>query len=60
MSPPPKTAKAVIAALTEAFPDLPPALQAAARHIIDNPREVGVQSMRTLATRTSVHPNFFW
>ena len=59
MSSPPKTAKAVIAALTEAFPDMPPALQAAARHIIDHPREVGVQSMRTLATRTSVHPNAF-
>ena len=59
MSQPPKTAKAVIAALTEAFPDLPPALQAAARHIIEHPREVGVQSMRTLAGRTAVHPNAF-
>ena len=56
---PPKTAKAVIAALTEAFPDLPPALQAAARHIIDHPHEVGVQSMRALAVKTSVHPNAF-
>jgi len=41
----PRTAEAVIAALTEAYPDLPPALQAAARHIIDHPREVGVESM---------------
>jgi DNA-binding MurR/RpiR family transcriptional regulator len=49
----------VIAALTAVFPDLPPALQAAARYIIDNPREVGVKSMRTLATRASVHPNAF-
>jgi DNA-binding MurR/RpiR family transcriptional regulator len=59
MSQPPKSAKAVIAALTEAFPDMPPALQAAARHIIDHPREVGVQSMRSLAVKTSVHPNAF-
>ena len=59
MSQPPKTAKAVIAALTEAFPELSPALQVAARHIIDHPREVGVQSMRALATKTSVHPNAF-
>ena len=55
----PKTAEAVIAALTDAFPDMPRALQAAARHIIDHPREVGVQSMRTLAAKTSVHPNAF-
>ncbi|MDJ0950586.1 MAG: MurR/RpiR family transcriptional regulator [Alphaproteobacteria bacterium] len=59
MRQPPNTAKAVIAALTAAFPDLPPALQAAARHIIDHPREVGVQSMRALAAKTSVHPNAF-
>ena len=59
MNLPPKTAKATIAALTRAFPDLPPALQVAARHIIDHPREVGVQSMRALAVKTSVHPNAF-
>ena len=59
MTPPPESAKAVIAALTDAFPDLPPALQVAARHIIDHPREVGVQSMRSLATKASVHPNAF-
>ena len=59
MSQPPKTAKAVIAALTEAFPDLPPALQAAARQIIEHPREAGLQSMRTLAGRIAVHPNAF-
>ena len=55
----PDSANAVIAALTEAFPDMPPALQVAARHIIDHPREVGVQSMRALAAKTSVHPNAF-
>ena len=56
---PPKNARAVLAALTAAFPDLPPALQAAARYIIDHPREVSVQSMRALATKTAVHPNAF-
>lgn len=55
----PKTAEEVIAALTEAFAELPPALQAAARHIIDEPREVGVRSMRSLAAKASVHPNAF-
>ena len=59
MDHPPRSAKAVIAALTEAFPDMPPALQAAARQIIEHPREVGVQSMRALAAKTSVHPNAF-
>jgi len=55
----PRTAEAVVAVLAEVYPELPPALQAAARHIIDHPREVGVESMRTLATKTSVHPNAF-
>ncbi len=49
MSQPPQTAKAVIAALADAFPAMPRALQTAARYIIDHPREVGVQSMRALA-----------
>jgi DNA-binding MurR/RpiR family transcriptional regulator len=56
---PPKTAKEVVAALTEAFAGLPPALQAAARCIIDNPREAGVKSTRALAAKASVHPNAF-
>ena len=55
----PKTARDVIAALSAAFSDMPPALQAAARYIIDNPREVGLRSMRSLATKASVHPNAF-
>ena len=59
MNHPPGTASDVIAALSEAFPDMPPALQAAARYIIDNPREVGLRSMRTLAAKASVHPNAF-
>ncbi len=56
---PPATAKAVLALLAARFAELPPALQAAARCLIDNPREAGVQSMRALAQRANVHPNAF-
>lgn len=54
-----RNAAAVIAALKDIFDDLPPALQVAARHLIDHPREAGVQSMRSLAAKASVHPNTF-
>ena len=59
MNPAPKNAKAVLKALTNSFEDMPPALQKAARFIIDNPREVGVASMRSLAAKLSIHPNAF-
>lgn len=55
----PRSAKEVTEALAKLFPELPPALQAAARFIIDNPREVGVKSMRAIAGKASVHPNAF-
>ncbi|MCR9254610.1 MAG: MurR/RpiR family transcriptional regulator [Alphaproteobacteria bacterium] len=55
----PATADQVIAALTETFPNMTPALQSAARFIVDNPREVGLNSMRTLASQAAVHPNAF-
>ena len=55
----PQTAKAVLNALTNAYADLPATLQKAARYIIDNPRDVGVASMRSLAVKLSVHPNAF-
>lgn len=51
------TAEEVIARLTDAFESLSPQLQRAARHVIDQPREVGVQSMRALAAKAEVHPN---
>ena len=54
---PPTSADAAIAALTEGFEALSPQLQRAARFIIDQPREVGVQSMRALAAKAEVHPN---
>ncbi|MEL6477074.1 MAG: MurR/RpiR family transcriptional regulator [Pseudomonadota bacterium] len=53
----PDSAEAVIARLTEEFDGLSSQLQIAARFIIDNQREVGVQSMRALAAKVDVHPN---
>ena len=55
----PQTAKAVLNTLTNAYAGLPATLQKAARYIIDNPRDVGVASMRSLAVKLSVHPNAF-
>lgn len=54
---PPESADAVIALLTESFEGFSAQLQRAARFLIDNPREVGVQSMRALAAKAEVHPN---
>lgn len=53
----PATAEATLAALVAAFDELSPQLQRAARFILDNPREVGVRSMRSLAGLAEVHPN---
>ena len=55
----PQSQEATVAKLLEIFDDLPPQLQATARFIIDNPREVGVQTMRSLASEIDVHPNSF-
>ncbi|MEM1275707.1 MAG: MurR/RpiR family transcriptional regulator [Pseudomonadota bacterium] len=54
---PPESAEAVIARLTAEFDAFSAQLQRAARFLIDNPREVGVQSMRALASKAEVHPN---
>ena len=59
MKQPPQSAKSVLETLKLAYPEMPVALQKAARHIIDNPREVGVVSMRSLAVTLSIHPNAF-
>lgn len=53
----PRSADEVLARLTEGFGVLSPQLQRAARFVIDQPRELGVQSMRALATKAEVHPN---
>lgn len=55
----PENQQQVIEALLNGFAELPTQLQITARFIIDHPYEVGVQSMRTLATQAEVHPNSF-
>ncbi|NIP75545.1 MAG: silent information regulator protein Sir2, partial [Xanthomonadales bacterium] len=45
----PRSADEVLDRLTQGFGALSPQLQRAARFVIDQPREVGVQSMRALA-----------
>ena len=53
----PHSADETLARLTDGFAALSPQLQRAARFLIDQPREVGVQSMRALAAKAEVHPN---
>lgn len=56
---PPQSQKAIVSRLLAGFDELPTQLQLAARYLIDHPHEVGVQTMRTLATDAGVHPNSF-
>lgn len=55
----PLTQEAVIAALTAQMEHLSPQLQQCARYIIDHPREIGLESMRSLAANAEVNPNSF-
>ncbi|MCP4386707.1 MAG: MurR/RpiR family transcriptional regulator [Gammaproteobacteria bacterium] len=55
----PRSQEEVLAQLLAAFDQLPGQLQLCARYIIDHPHEVGLQSMRTLATNAEVQPNSF-
>ena len=55
----PQSQEQVIARLLAEFDSLPGQLQLCARYIIDHPHEVGLQSMRTLATNAEVQPNSF-
>ena len=55
----PDTQEAVLERLLADFDRLPTQLQITARFIIDHPREVGVQTMRSLAGQAGVHPNSF-
>ena len=55
----PQSQEEVLERLLTEFDDLPGQLQLCARHIIDHPHEVGLQSMRTLAQEADVHPNSF-
>ncbi|MFT5505726.1 MAG: DNA-binding MurR/RpiR family transcriptional regulator [Gammaproteobacteria bacterium] len=49
----------IIQHLLADFDNLPAQLQLCARYIIDYPHEVGLESMRTLATKAEVQPNSF-
>src|SRR5210317_395527 len=55
----PQSQEEIIARLLADFDELPGQLQLCARYIIDHPHEVGLQSMRTLATNAEVQPNSF-
>ncbi len=55
----PQSAAEVLTALAEHFDQFPPALQVAARLLVDHPRDVSLYSMRKLAARANVHPNAF-
>ncbi|MDH3761208.1 MAG: MurR/RpiR family transcriptional regulator [Gammaproteobacteria bacterium] len=55
----PQSQEEVLEQLLDEFGQLPAQLQLCARYLIDHPHEVGLQSMRTLATNAEVHPNSF-
>jgi DNA-binding MurR/RpiR family transcriptional regulator len=55
----PQSQEEVLERLLAEFEQLPGQLQLCARYLIDHPHEVGLQSMRTLATNAEVHPNSF-
>ena len=54
---PPRSAEDILQRLSDVFDELSPQLRRAAVYILDNPREVGVRSMRDLAVEASVRPN---
>lgn len=51
------TTTAILDAMAEAYDDLSPQLQVAARYVLDNPTEIAVSSMRQVADDASVKPN---
>lgn len=53
----PATTSAILDAMAEAFDDLTPQLQVAARHLLDNPSDIAVSSMRQVADDANVRPN---
>jgi DNA-binding MurR/RpiR family transcriptional regulator len=53
----PVTTATILDAMTEAFDDLTPQLQVAARHLLDNPSDIAVSSMRQVADAADVRPN---
>ena len=55
----PQSQEDIVERLLAEFDQLPGQLQLCARYIIDHSHEVGLQSMRTLASNAQVHPNSF-
>ena len=53
----PVTTSAILDAMAEVFDDLTPQLQVAARHLLDNPTDIAVSSMRQVAEDAGVRPN---
>lgn len=47
----------ILSRLTEAYTELSPQLQRAADYVLHNPNEVGVHSMRRIASSADVNPN---
>ncbi len=52
-----KTTEAILDRLADDFPDLSPQLRRAADYVLHNPNEVGVHSMRRIASNAEVTPN---
>lgn len=51
--------QAVLTALSDALEDLTPELRKAAAHVLENPYEVGISSIREMADAAGVKPNTF-
>ena len=53
----PNETGAILDRVMTAYDDLSPQLRKAAQYVVDNPNEVGVNSMRQLAGLAGVQPN---
>ncbi len=53
---PPRTLDDLVALVRQRFPDMSPQFQIGARHLIDFPEQVPVESMRRIATQAGVQP----
>src|SRR5690554_3343684 len=53
---PPRSLDALVQLIRQRFPDMSPQFQIGARHLIDSPSEVPVQSMRSIAAGAGVQP----
>src|SRR5690606_5795413 len=53
---PPRTLDSLVATVRERYPDMSPQFQIGARHLIDFPERVPVESMRRIAAQAGVQP----